>query len=123
MPRPIAAASPVRADVLLLEDDFASGNLNLWTVKFEEPDRGEIIPDPLRPANHVLTFPAVKSALVRQSTMMLRMGPNGIFVGELHATCQRGASAMPEGTGSLRVHLSLVFRVLDSIPDASRSPT
>ena len=57
----MAVTHPVRANIILFQDNFESGNLNKWTGKDGAPSNGLIVSDPLNPANHVLTFTAVNS--------------------------------------------------------------
>jgi hypothetical protein len=54
----LLAAIPGRAQSTLLTDNFESGNLDQWTGKLGLPHHGQIVTDPLNPANHVLTFTA-----------------------------------------------------------------
>jgi hypothetical protein len=55
----LAATTSVRAQVVLFYDNFESGNLDQWTGKFGPANQGIIVPDPLNPNNHVLTFTGV----------------------------------------------------------------
>jgi len=54
-----ATTSTARADLELFHEDFESGDLTQWTGKIDEPHSGVIVPDPLNPANQVLTFTQV----------------------------------------------------------------
>lgn len=54
-----ATANVAQADVILFQDNFESGNLNQWVGKSGAPYQGQIVADPLNPANHVLTFTGV----------------------------------------------------------------
>jgi hypothetical protein len=54
----LAVATPSPAQSILFADNFESGNLNQWTGKLGLPHHGQIVVDPLNPANHVLTFTA-----------------------------------------------------------------
>jgi len=58
----LALATPVRAQFRLFADSFESGNLSQWTGKLGLPHHGQIVTDPLDPANHVLTFADVNAA-------------------------------------------------------------
>lgn len=60
LPLLLATAFAARADVVLFEDTFESGNLNQWTSKPGDTHSGAIVADPLNPTNNVLTFTAVK---------------------------------------------------------------
>ena len=56
-------AIPASAQVTVFEDAFESGNLSQWIGQFGTPHHhGQIVADPLNPANHVLTFTAVSAA-------------------------------------------------------------
>ncbi len=50
------------ADTVLFQDNFESGNLNQWTAKPGQVQHGQIVADPLQPANHVLTFTDLNTA-------------------------------------------------------------
>jgi len=52
--------SNVASATLLFNDDF-EGDLSAWTGKYGGPHSGEIVADPLDPANHVLHFMEVTS--------------------------------------------------------------
>jgi len=43
-------------DTVLFEDNFESENLNAWVGNVHGPHHGQIVADPLRHGNHVLTF-------------------------------------------------------------------
>ena len=58
----VAAANHCHADVILFQDNFESGNLDKWIGKSGGPHQGQIVADPLNPANHVLTFTGVNFA-------------------------------------------------------------
>jgi len=58
----VATANLCRADVTLFQDNLESGNLDKWVGKSGAPHHGQIVADPLNPANHVLTFTGVNSA-------------------------------------------------------------
>ncbi|HUR44697.1 MAG TPA: hypothetical protein VMZ27_02390 [Candidatus Saccharimonadales bacterium] len=45
-----------RAQSILFADSFESGSLDQWVGKLGLPHHGQIVIDPLDPANHVLTF-------------------------------------------------------------------
>src|SRR5258707_919245 len=47
---------------VLFSDNFESGNLDQWIGKLGLPHQGQIVTDPLRPTNHVLTFTGVNAA-------------------------------------------------------------
>ena len=53
------AANAAHADVILFQDNFESGSLSQWVGKSGAPHQGQIVADPLNPANHVLTFTGV----------------------------------------------------------------
>lgn len=55
----LAATTSVRAQGVLFNDSFESGNLNLWTGKSGGAHQGQLVTDPLNPINHVLTFTGV----------------------------------------------------------------
>jgi hypothetical protein len=55
----MAATNFSHADVILFQDTFESGNLDQWIGKSGAPHQGQIVSDPLNPANHVLTFMGV----------------------------------------------------------------
>lgn len=55
----VATANLSQADVILFQDKFEGTNLNQWIGKAGAPPQGQIVPDPLNPANHVLTFTGV----------------------------------------------------------------
>ena len=55
----VATANFAPADVILFQDNFESGNLDKWIGKPGAPHQGQIVADPLNPANHVLTFSGV----------------------------------------------------------------
>src|SRR5882724_10016300 len=46
---------------ILFEDSFESGNLDQWTGNLHGSHHGQIVADPLRPENHVLTFSALNA--------------------------------------------------------------
>ena len=50
------------AQLTVFEDTFESGNLSQWIGPSGTPHHGQIVPDPVNPANHVLTFTAVNAA-------------------------------------------------------------
>src|SRR5262249_28106028 len=52
-------AIATHAQVIIFADNFESGNLNKWVGRPGEAHHGVIVPDPLNPANKVLTFNAV----------------------------------------------------------------
>jgi hypothetical protein len=54
-------AIAAQAQVTLFVDNFEGGNLNQWVGQFGGPHHGLIVPDPLNPANNVLTFTAVNA--------------------------------------------------------------
>jgi len=54
-----AVAITSHADVTLFQDNFEGTNLVKWIGKSGAPINGQIVADPLNPANHVLTFTAV----------------------------------------------------------------
>jgi len=58
----LAVATPARAGFTLFADSFESGNLKQWIGKLGLPHHGQIVPDPLNSANHVLTFTDVNAA-------------------------------------------------------------
>jgi len=55
----LTVPTPSRADVVLFEDKFEGTNLDLWIGKAGAPHQGQIVTDPLNPANRVLTFTGV----------------------------------------------------------------
>ncbi len=57
-----ALANSAHADVILFQDNFESGILDQWIGKSGTPHYGQIVADPLNPANHVLTFNGVNFA-------------------------------------------------------------
>jgi hypothetical protein len=58
----IAAANCTQADVILFQDNFAGTNLNQWIGKAGAPHQGQLVVDPLNPANQVLGFTGVNFA-------------------------------------------------------------
>src|SRR4051812_40429936 len=52
----LGLATHSRAQSILFADRFESGNLDQWVGKLGLPHHGQIVIDPLNPANHVLTF-------------------------------------------------------------------
>lgn len=54
-----ATANFARADITLFHDDFEGTNLVQWIGKSGAAHSGQLVADPLNPANHVLTFGAV----------------------------------------------------------------
>jgi len=72
----VAMGNFAQANIILFRDTFESGSLNKWTGKDGLPSNGLIVPDPLNPANHVLTFTAVNSYGDTYSAMPLNVsGP------------------------------------------------
>jgi hypothetical protein len=57
----LAVANLCQADVILFQDNFEGTNLDKWIGKDGAPPQGQIVGDPLNPANHVLTFTGVNS--------------------------------------------------------------
>src|SRR5690348_15758670 len=68
-----AMSNFAHADVTLFQDNFEGTNLNLWIGKDGLPSNGLLVPDPLNPANHVLTFTAVNSYGDTYSAMPLNV--------------------------------------------------
>jgi len=58
----IAAANFAQADTILFQDNFEGTNLNQWIGKAGGPHQGQLVADPLNPANQVLSFTGVNSA-------------------------------------------------------------
>lgn len=58
----VFAMNLAHADVTLFRDRFESGDLSQWTGKDGGAHHGQIVTDPLNPANHVLTFTGVNAA-------------------------------------------------------------
>ena len=58
----VATAMATRADVTLFQDNFEGTNLVKWIGKSGAPPNGQIVVDPLHPANHVLNFTAVNAS-------------------------------------------------------------
>jgi hypothetical protein len=55
----IAAANFAQADVILFQDKFEGTNLNQWIGKAGAPHQGQLVVDPLNPANQVLSFTGI----------------------------------------------------------------
>lgn len=51
-----------QADLIVFQDKFEGTNLNQWIGKAGGPHQGQIVIDPLNPANHVLSFSGVNFA-------------------------------------------------------------
>jgi hypothetical protein len=58
----IALATARGSQITVFEDTFESSNLSQWIGQAGTPHHGQIVADPLNPANHVLTFTTVNSA-------------------------------------------------------------
>ena len=55
----VAAANFVQADVILFQEKFEGTNLDQWIGKAGAPHQGQLVVDPLNPANQVLGFTGV----------------------------------------------------------------
>jgi hypothetical protein len=56
----VAAANLAQADVILFQEKFEGTNLNQWIGKAGAPHQGQLVVDPLNPANQVLGFTGVQ---------------------------------------------------------------
>ena len=65
----VAAANFAQADIILFQDRFEGTNLNQWIGKAGGPHQGQLIVDPLDPANQVLGFTGIN---FRQPEMLRR---------------------------------------------------
>lgn len=54
-----ATVSVARADITVFQENFEGTNLVQWIGKDGAPHQGQLVADPLNPANHVLTFTGV----------------------------------------------------------------
>jgi len=58
----IATANFAQADVILFQENFQGTNLNQWVGKAGGAHQGQLVADPLNPANQVLNFTGVNFA-------------------------------------------------------------
>ncbi|HEX5221072.1 MAG TPA: hypothetical protein VFZ59_16025 [Verrucomicrobiae bacterium] len=54
-----ASVNITRADITLFQESFEGTNLVQWIGKSGSPHQGQLVADPLNPANHVLSFSGV----------------------------------------------------------------
>lgn len=58
----VASINIARADALVFQDTFEGTNLNQWIGKAGAPHQGQLVVDPLNPANQVLNFAGINFA-------------------------------------------------------------
>ena len=76
----VLAGNFAHADTILFQDNFEGTNLTQWIGKDGLPSNGLIVPDPLNPANHVLTFTAVNSYGDTYSAMPLNVSRSRPYI-------------------------------------------
>jgi len=57
-----AMVNPTRADITLFQENFEGTNLVQWIGKDGAPHHGQLVVDPLNPANRVLSFSGVNAS-------------------------------------------------------------